>query len=252
MNLDTQKVALVTGGAKRVGRAIVLALADAGCDSGLHYRSSREDARRTAEEVCNRGRRCTLIQADLGVEASWAEIIEQTVSSLGRLDVLVNNASMFDPRPVTQRKMEQPAFCSSDWDAMFRVNTTAAAALCHFARPHLEAGEHGHIVNLCDIAAEQPWPGYLSYCCSKAALGALTRGLAKAYSPNIRVNGVSPGIAVFPDEYPAELRSKLIAHVPLQRAGTPEEVARLVRFLVESGDYITGQIIAIDGGRSIA
>ncbi len=251
MDLNPPKVALVTGGARRVGRAIVLAFAQAGCDIGLHFRSSRDDAEHTASDVRKLGRRCVLVEADLLRETTWPQIVEQTVAALGRLDVLINNASMFDSRPPKERKNTSAGFETGEWDQMFRVNTTAAAGLCHFARPHLEAGGQGRIVNLCDIAAEEPWPSYLSYCCSKAALIALTRGLARAYAPRITVNGVSPGIAIFPDEYPPELRSKLISQVPLQRAGTPEEVASLVRYLVESGDYITGQIIAIDGGRSL-
>ena len=104
---------------------------------------------------------------------------------------------------------------------------------------------------MCDIAAERPWPTYLSYCSSKAALVAMTRGLARLYAPKITVNGVSPGIAEFPEEYPADLRKKLVEQVPLKRPGTPDEVGALVRYLVDEGSYITGQIIAIDGGRSI-
>lgn len=244
-------VALVTGGARRVGRAIAIALAEAGYAIALHFRSSGVDAQSTADEVQKLGRRCALIEADLSNEATWPRIIDQTIAALGRLDVLVNNASLFDPRPRLDRHTTGAGFDVVDWDRMFRINATAAAGLSHYARPHLEAGGQGRIVNLCDISAENPWPGYLSYCCSKAALVALTRGLAKAYAPRITVNGVSPGIAEFPKEYPVEFRNKLIAQVPLKRAGTPDEVARLVRFLVESGDYITGQIIAIDGGRSL-
>jgi|CXWL01.1.fsa_nt_gi pteridine reductase len=252
MVMNPPKVALVTGGARRVGRAIALALAQAGCDIGLHFRTSRDDAERTASDVRKLGRRCALVEADLLDETTCPQTIEQTITALGRLDALVNNASMFDSRHPTERATTGAGFEAGEWDRMFRINATAAAGLCHFARPHLEASGQGRIVNLCDIAAEHPWPGYLSYCCSKAALVALTRGLARAYAPRITVNGVSPGIAMFPDEYPPDLRSKLISQVPLQRAGTPEEVAGLVRYLVESGDYITGQIIAIDGGRSLS
>ncbi len=252
MGMNPPRVALVTGGAKRVGRAIALELAEAGYDIGLHYRASREDAEKTGGEIQAMGRRCALIQADLADESTWPGIIERTVAALARLDALVNNASVFDPRPRQKRMADGGGFDAAEWGTMFRVNATAAAGLCHFARPHLEAGGCGRIVNLCDIAAEKPWPGYLSYCCSKAAMVALTRGLALAYAPRITVNGVSPGIAEFPDDYPPELRNKLVSQVPLQRAGTPEEVAGLVRYLVESGDYVTGQIIAIDGGRSLA
>jgi pteridine reductase len=127
---------------------------------------------------------------------------------------------------------------------------TAPAGLCHFAREHLAKGGRGNIVNLCDISAERPSPNHLAYGVSKAGLAALTQGLARALAPDIRVNAVSPGIADFPESYSPELRQRLTTQVPLKREGTPEGIARAVRFLVESGDYITGQILAVDGGRS--
>jgi len=195
------------------------------------------------------GRRCELIQADLADESTWEGVVQQCTASFGRLDVLVNNASEFDPRPSGQRNPRHE-FKPAEWERLFRVNATAPAALCHFARPYLDASGRGRVVNLCDIASERPWPTYLSYCSSKAALVALTRGLARLYAPKITVNGVSPGIAEFPKEYPADLRKKLVEQVPLKRPGTPEEVAALVRYLVDEGSYVTGQIIAIDGGRS--
>ena len=134
---------------------------------------------------------------------------------------------------------------------MLRVNLTAPVALAYHAQKHLAARGRGRIVNLCDISAERPWSTHLAYCASKAGLVAATKALAKALAPRITVNGVAPGIAEFPDEYSERTRQDLIAQVPLRRAGTPEEVAQLVRFLVESGDYLTGEIIAIDGGRGI-
>lgn len=243
-------VALVTGGARRVGRAIVLALAEAGYDIGLHYRSSGGDARETARQVKRFGRRCTLLQGDLADPARWEPLIEKVVQTLGRLDVLVNNASAFDPRPPAKRN-SRGKFRLAEWDELYRVNAIAPAALCHYARTYLKAGGPGRIINLCDIAAERPWPSYLSYCCSKAALVTLTRGLARLYAPKITVNGISPGIAEFPDAYTASLRKKLIEQVPLQRPGTPEDIAALTRFLATEGGYITGQVIAVDGGRSL-
>lgn len=269
------KAALVTGGAKRVGRAIVLALARAGCDLAVHYRSSHSEAEETETAVSALGRRAVLIQGDLNDASAWPAVIERVVARLGRLDILVNNAALFDPasavaaesadasadsfQPLPEPRASARAtrqstltnFDSAEWDRMLRVNTVAPAALAHYARPHLSAHGSGRIINLCDISANRPWPDYLAYCASKAALLSLTKSLARAYAPTITVNAVSPGIAVFPDEYPAALREKLVARVPLAREGTPEEIARLVRFLVESGDYITGQIISIDGGRSI-
>lgn len=245
------RVALVTGGAKRVGRAIVLELARAGCDIALHYHASRREALETSYQVKTLGRRCSLVKADLEKAGNWPKVVHQAVDSLDGLDVLVNNASLFDARPRQQRDKSEPGFDALQWDQLFRVNATAAAGLCHFARPHLETGGPGRIINICDISAERPWPGYVSYCASKAALVAITRGLALAYAPKITVNGVSPGIAVFPDEYPAPLRKKLVSRVPLGRSGLPEDIARAVRFLVEN-DYITGQIITVDGGRVLA
>jgi pteridine reductase len=125
------------------------------------------------------------------------------------------------------------------------------AALCHYARPHLASTGAGRIVNLCDIAAERPWAGHLPYCVSKAGLVCLTKALARELAPAIQVNGVAPGIAAFADDFDQDARDRLTAKVPLRRPGRPEDVAAAVRFLVERGDYITGQIINVDGGRSI-
>ena len=240
-------VALVTGGAKRVGRAIALELARAGCNVAVHYRRSRVEAEGVASLITDMGRATTLIPAELSDPSSWATIIERTVDGLGRLDVLVNNASEF----LTETPDTIEQFNASTWERMLRVNLVAPVALCHYARRHLEAHGGGKVVNLCDVSADRPWPDHLAYCASKAGLVAMTRGLARALAPSIQVNGIAPGIAVFPDAYSADLRERLTRRVPLGREGTPEEVARLVRFLVETGDYITGQVIPIDGGRSL-
>lgn len=240
-------VALVTGGAKRVGREIVRELARAGCDVAIHYRHSAEEAEQLAAEVVESGRKAVTVCGDLNDSASWPAIIQSIVKQLGRLHILVNNASEF----LTGEPDTLDDFDDALWERMLRTNLIAPMALAHHARPHLEASGQGHIVNLCDIAADRPWPSHLAYCCSKAALAALTKGLARAMAPTVCVNGVAPGIAVFPDEYPADVRDRLTKQVPLQRPGSPQEVARLVRFLVESGDYITGQVVPIDGGRSI-
>ncbi len=247
MNLKG-KAALVTGGAKRVGRAIVLELARAGCDVAIHYRSSAREAEDLVAELAGLGRASVAVQGDLNDPASWPAIIRRVVDAFGRLDILVNNASAFPPDALDTIDRFDPAF----WEMMLRVNLTAPVGLCHHARKYLEAGEGGRVVNLCDIAAERPYPSHLAYCTSKAALKAVTQALARALAPKVTVCGVSPGIAVFPERYSKELRSNLVRQVPLGREGTPEEVAGLVRFLVESGDYVTGEIIRIDGGRGIA
>lgn len=216
---------------------------------------SRAEAEDAAATVSLKGRRAVTVQGDLGDPESWARIVEETVGGLGRLDVLVNNASAFLASQLevddAETRGREEGFEFGLWEAMLRVNLVAPAGLCHHARKHLAARGMGCVVNLCDIAADRPWTDHLAYSASKAGLVALTKGLARALAPQIRVNGVAPGIAVFPDEYSEDLRRRLISRVPLGRAGTPQEVASLVRFLAEAGEYVTGQIITIDGGRSI-
>jgi len=245
-------VALVTGGAKRVGRAIALELARSGCDVAVHYRRSQADAEAVVALANELGRRAIAVDGDLTDPAAWPRIVQRTVEGLGRLDVLVNNASMFLPLPVPGAPGDSlDGFDPVLWDEMLRTNLTAPVGLCHHARRHLAAKGMGKVVNVCDIAADRPWPDHLAYCVSKAGLVAVTKALARALAPEVQVNGVAPGIAVFPDAYSNELRRQLVGRVPLGRPGTPEEVALLVRFLVESADYITGQIVPIDGGRSL-
>ncbi len=241
-------VALVTGGARRVGRAIAMELARAGCDVAIHCHRSPSDASALEKELRTFGVRADVVTGDLSEPASWPSIIEHAVASLGRLDILVNNAAEF----LTEKPDTLDALDHALWERMLRVNLIAPVALARYARPHLAAGGSGVIINMCDIAADRPWPKHLAYCASKAGLAAMTQALSRELAPNIRVNGVAPGIAVFPDEYDHQTREAITRRVPLGREGSPEEVARLVRFLVESADYVTGQIIRIDGGQSVA
>jgi len=238
----------VTGGAKRVGRAITLELASAGCDVAVHYHHSARQADELVLSIMQLGRNACSMCCDLNDSAQWKRLIESAVGHLGGLDILINNASSFEPDRADSTSPPDP----SQWEALHRVNALAPVALCEFARSFLEQGAGGVVVNLSDISAEKTWPSYVAYCSSKATLNAATRALARKLAPKIRVNAVAPGIAVFPDAFDKTLRSKLVDRVPLARAGTPEEVAKLVRFLCEEGDYITGQVIAIDGGRSLA
>lgn len=244
---ENERVALVTGAARRVGRAIALELARSGCDLAIHYNRSADDAEKLAAEIRLLGRRAATIEADLNQPVNWRGTVEQAVRALGRLDVLVNNASIFQTRAPDTIEAFDPAL----WETMLRVNLAAPMGLVHAARGHLAGTRRGKIVNLTDAAVDRPWPGHLAYCASKAALTAMTKSLARALAPHVQVNAVAPGIAIFPESYSQELRQKLVSRVPLQREGTPEEVARVVRFLVDEGDYITGQVIPIDGGRSV-
>ena len=241
------KAALVTGGARRVGRAICSELASAGCDVAIHYNHSRDEAASLAQELQARGRHCLTVAGDLNDPAACNPIIATTMNAFGRLDILVNNASLF----LTTHPDTLESFDPDSWLRMLRVNLVAPVGLCHHAAPFLAQSGAGNIVNLCDASIDRPWSGHLSYSASKAALAAMTKALARALAPKVRVNAVSPGIAIFPDSYPTELREKLIRRVPLQREGSPEQIARMVRFLCESAEYVTGQVINVDGGRSI-
>ena len=239
-------VALVTGGAKRVGRAIVLRLAQAGLDVAIHHRTSKTEAEQTSGELATIGRRAAVIQADLAEPSAWQQVVQETVDTMGRLDVLVNNASIFPAGPDPLGTVDAAA-----WEATHRVNALAPVGLCHEARRFLAAGQPGRVINLLDIAVNQPWSGHEAYCASKATLANATKTLARAWAPDVLVNGIAPGIAVFPDNYSDALRQRLIDRVPMARAGTPEEIAEAVAFLATSATYMTGQMIAVDGGRSL-
>lgn len=239
------KAALVTGAAHRVGRAIALELARAGCDVAVHCHTSVAAAEQTANAIRDLGRRVAVIPSDLADPAVSERIVAQAAKELGGLHILVNNASIFEKTPLEQADAQT-------WERLLRINTIAPALLARAAAPLMRAGGGGRIINLVDVLADRPIKRHGPYCASKAALTALTRSLALELAPQITVNGIAPGIAIFPEEYDADLRQRLIARVPLRREGTPEEVAALVRFLVAEGDYLTGQIINLDGGSSIS
>lgn len=243
MNLSG-KVALVTGSARRVGRAIALELAHAGCDLAIHYHQSQREAEDLRGMIHGLNRRAVIICGDLGDARTPDSLVGEVHRNLGRLDVLVNSASTFDKRPLSE---SDEAF----WLRTLQVNLLAPALLARAAAPLMQASGSGRIVNLGDTLAERPPAGFAAYCTSKAALQGLTRALAIELAPMITVNAVAPGIAEFPESYDEATRQRHIGKVPLKRAGTPEEVARLVRWLVAEGDYISGQVIAIDGGRSL-
>ena len=244
MSDASTKVALVTGGAKRVGRAIALGLADVGYDVAFTYLSSEAEARGVVGEIEARGRRALMIRADLTKpEGAVGEIRRAVEAELGRLDVLVNNASMYEKADLREATVE----------VMRRLNAIHVEApllLCQAFEPVLRRAR-GRVVNMVDLLAERPWPAYLAYCASKAGLWNLTLGLARELAPEVTVNGIAPGVVEWPEDYPEAERAKYLKRVPLGRAGTAEDVASVVKFLVTGGTYVTGQIIRLDGGRSI-
>jgi pteridine reductase len=236
------RLALVTGGARRVGRAIVQRLAASGFDIAFSYLHSEREAQEVIAMVQSHGRECVAIKADLTQVAAIAQV-HAAVESLGPLSVLVNSASIYEPDGLS-------AGLSPQSTSMWKLHVEAPLLLCQRFEKRLRQ-TRGHVVNMVDSLAERPWPKYMAYSASKAGLWNLTLGLARELAPEVTVNGIAPGVVEWPDDYPESEREKYLRRVPLGRAGTPEDVAELVDFLCTGGSYITGQIIRLDGGRSI-
>ncbi|GAA5083167.1 pteridine reductase [Lysobacter panacisoli] len=240
---NTAPVALVTGAARRIGATIARTLHGAGYDVALHYRSSDAEARALAGELERvRPGSTLLLQADLSEFDRLPELIAHTVGRFGRLDALVNNASTFTPTPIG-------TVTPTQWDALFASNARAPFFLAQAAAPHLQA-TGGAIVNLGDLYAERPLRGHAIYCMAKAALLMMTRSLALELGPKVRVNAVSPGAILWPEERTdTSAQEAMLARTPLGRTGTPEEVAEAVRWLLQDASYSTGQVLHLDGGR---
>lgn len=234
--------ALVTGAGRRVGRAIALELASHGLDVCVHYRASRDEAEDVAGRCRSLGVDAFTAAADLADPAALQGLVRAVDARWGGLNVLVNNASAFVPVPFEQITV-------GAWDRMHAVNVRAPFLLAQGLLGHLRAAR-GLVVQMVDIGAERPVRGYAHYSTSKAAAAMLVRAMAVELGPEVRAVGVSPGQVAWPPGYDAETRARLTRRIPLQRVGTPEDVARLVRFLALEGGYLSGEIIAIDGGLS--
>lgn len=239
------KSALVTGGGRRVGAAIVRRLHGAGANVLIHYRDSDVDAAKLESELnALRPRSAAKVKAELLAPIAPRALVAAARDAFGRLDLLVNNASSFFPVPVGEIE-------ASHWEELVGSNLRAPLFIAQEAAPEL-AKSGGSIVNVVDIHAERPLKGYPVYSIAKGGLAALTRSLALELAPAVRVNGVAPGAIQWPDDgqfVPAE-RSRIIATTPLGRIGSPDDIAQAVHFLACAG-YVTGQILAVDGGRSI-
>jgi pteridine reductase len=239
-------VALITGAARRVGAQIARTLHAAGYDLALHFRrSSVEMADLQAELEARRPRSTLLLQAELAEVARLPALVETVLAHFGRLDALVNNASAFHATPIGEAS-------ERDWDELFASNAKAPFFLAQAAAPALRATQ-GAIVNLVDIYAERPLRRHTLYCMAKAALQMLTLSLARELGPEVRVNGVAPGAVLWPESGKAYTdQQALVAATALQRAGTPEDVAAAVLFLLRDARYTTGEILHVDGGRVLA
>ena len=238
-------VALITGGARRIGACIATTLHGAGLDVVVHYRSSSADANALVNGL-NRDRAdsAVALTADLNDPHAVRDLAARAVAVFGTLDVLVNNASSFYPTPLAEAT-------DADWDALMHSNLRAPFLLSQSLAPALSAGGGGAIVNIVDVYAEKPLIGYSLYCMAKAGLAMMTRSLARELGPAVRVNGVSPGPILWPEQG-NEQQATILAASALGRAGDPADIADTVAWLALHAPYITGQILAVDGGRSLA
>jgi pteridine reductase len=234
-----RRVALVTGGARRVGRAIVQRLAADDYTVAFTFLSSEAEARELEGQIHGLAIRADLTQPQEAADT----VLTQLTARFDRLDALVNNASAYKPGRL--HETDVPLLRE-----LMAVHVESPLMLCRRLAPMLRASR-GRVVNMIDLLAERPWPQYLAYCASKAALANLTLGLARELAPEVTVNGIAPGVVEWPADYPQADREKYLRRVPLGRAGTPDDVARLIHFLVTDAAYVTGQIIRLDGGRSI-
>jgi NAD(P)-dependent dehydrogenase (short-subunit alcohol dehydrogenase family) len=237
-------VALVTGAARRLGRTIARALAEAGADLAIHYRSSTEQAAATAEELRSLGVRVETFQADLTAPGDIEALFDDVESQFGRLDLLVNSAAIFERKPIADITL-------ADWNGVIDLNLRAPFFCSQRAARLMGRQSAGAIINIADVAAFQPWPGYAPYSISKAGLVMMTRVLARALAPAIRVNAVAPGPVLPPDDSTDAELEKLAGMTVLDRLGSPEDVASAVLFLVRS-NYITGETILVDGGKNLS
>ncbi len=241
------KAALVTGAARRIGADVARTLHEAGMRVALHYNTSGREARAlTAELNAHRPDSAFALQADLLEPEAPQRLLDALAAESDRLDLLVNNASTFYATPLGQITREH-------WRDLLGTNLAAPLFLSQAAAPALRAST-GAIVNIVDIHAERPLPGYSVYCAAKAGLVAITRALARELAPQVRVNGVAPGAILWPDsqDFGETDKQAVLARTPLARCGEPGDISRAVLFLARDAGFVTGQILGVDGGRSLA
>ena len=240
------KTILVTGAAKRVGAAIARRLHQAGANLTLHYRSSVREAHALQSELnLQRPNSVMLVKADLQEVAGLAEIVKNCVDRFGALDALVSNASAFYPTPFG-------TITTENWDELIGANLKAPLFLAQAAAPYLKK-TGGCIVNIADIHAERPLKNYVVYSIAKTGLVGLTKSLARELGPEVRANAVAPGPIAWPEDgsFDEVTRHRVISHTLLRRIGEPDDIARAVYYLIAEAPYVTGQVIVVDGGRSV-
>ena len=238
------KVVLITGGAVRVGRAITLELLNAGARIFCHFHSSVEATRSLLKEAENLGGSLHLFSYDLFRTDAVQKITSETFATFGRIDVLINNAAIFFKTPLDK-------VSEDEWDRLHTLNLKKVFFLSREVGIKMKLQGSGKIINIGDAGAETPFPSYIPYSITKAGIVALTRGLAKALAPEVQVNCINPGPVMLPEDYDPQEKERAIQQTLLKREGSPADIARTVRFLIEGSEYITGAVIPVDGGRHI-
>ena len=239
------RVAVVTGAGRRLGRAVALDLARRGAHVAVHYNRSENEAREVVEQIEKLGRRALAVWADLSEVSAIAVMFARIDETFGRLDALVSSAANFIRVPV--EKIDEEV-----WDQSLDVNLKGACFCALEAARLMRRGGGGKIVNFADWGGLRPYRNYLPYIVSKGGVVTLTQALALELAPEIQVNAVAPGLILPPEGTPQEQIDRMARHVPLKRAGAPEDIVAAVAFLIEGSDYITGQVLCVDGGRLIA
>jgi len=242
MRLDG-RVALVTGAGRRLGQALARALAGRGMTLAIHYHHSSAGADALRKEIAAGGGRAACFDADLRDPAAAAALPRRVAAELGSLDVLVNSAAV-----MLHKGFEETS--PADYDAVLDLNLRSVFFVTQGAAPALRAA-HGKVVNLADLSGLEPWPGYAAHSLSKAGVVMLTRVLALALAPDVTVNAIAPGAVLVPDDYDAAERERLARTTPLRRLGSPEDAAAALLYLLEGGDYVTGEVLSVDGGRRL-
>jgi NAD(P)-dependent dehydrogenase (short-subunit alcohol dehydrogenase family) len=237
------RVALVTGSGRRLGRAIALALAERGMRIAVHYFRAEAEARATADRIAGLGRDAAVFATDLRDPAAARALPQRVAERFGALDVLVNSAGVMTRATVEETSPEL-------WDDLMHVNLRAAFFVSQGAASYLRRGR-GKIINLADVGGLEPWPRYAAHCISKAGVVMLTKTLARAFAPDITVNAVAPGAVLPPDDWDQASLDHLASTTPLRRLGSPADVTAAVLYLLEGGDYVTGETVVVDGGRLI-
>jgi len=238
------RVALVTGAGRRLGEAMARALAGRGMTIAIHHHASAAGAATLRDEVVAAGGRAACFAADLADPNAAIALPRRVADEFGRLDVLVNSAAIM-------RRLSFEATTPSDYDAILDLNLRSAFFCTQGAAPALRAA-HGKVVNMADLSGLEAWPGFAAHSVSKAGVVMLTRVLARALAPEVTVNALAPGAVLVPEEYDAEERARLARAAPLRRLGAPSDVTAALLYLLEGGDFVTGEVLAVDGGRHIA